>query len=92
MLHLLECGKMQVLTIKSHFAQDIVLEKNTSIFCTAPSRICIISNGTVNKIESVMMDVQWKTFQFFHQIEDEDVIDIPPSCKCFADLVINISR
>ena len=68
MLRLLEGNKTHVPTTKTHFAQNIVLEKDTSIFCTALGTIRIISNGTVNEIKNEMMDVRWKTFQFFHQM------------------------
>ena len=68
MLRLLQGNKIHAPTPKTPFAQDIVLEKDTPIFCTAPSRICMISNGTVNEIESKMMDVRWTTFQFFNQM------------------------
>ena len=57
MLHLLEGNKIHVPTLKTHFAQDIVLEKDTPIFFTAPSRIRIMSNDAVNEIESEVMDV-----------------------------------
>ena len=80
-LRLLKSDKVHAPTPKTHFAQDIALEKDTPIFCTARSRICIISNGMVNEIESEMMDVQWKTFQFLHEMQKKDVIDVPPCPK-----------
>ena len=43
---------------KTHFAQDVVFEKDTPIFCNTSDRIRIISNDKVNGIESEMMDVQ----------------------------------
>ena len=57
MLHLLEGNKIHVPTPKTHFAQDIVLEKDTPIFFTAPSRIRKMSNDAVKEIESEIMDV-----------------------------------
>ena len=89
MLRLLEGNKIHVLTPKAHFAEDFLLEKDTPIFRTTPSRTHIISNGTVNETESEMTGVRWTTFQFFHQMEKEDVNDVPPCPKCFADLVMN---
>ena len=90
MLCLLEGNKTHVPTHpEDTFCSRYLLEKNTPTFCTAPNRICIISNGTFNEIESEMMDVRWKAFQFFHQIKKEDAIDVPLCPKCFADLVMN---
>ena len=39
MFRLLEGNKIHVPTPKTHFAQDIGLEKDIPIFCTAPNRI-----------------------------------------------------
>ena len=89
MFCLLEGNKIHVPTPKTNFAQDIVLEKDTPILCTAPNRIFIISNGTVNEIDSEMIDVGWKTFRFFHQMIKKDVINVPLCPKCFAELVMN---
>ena len=46
-------------------------------------------NGTVNEIKNEMMDVRWKTFQFFHQMAKKDVTDAFPRSKCFVDLAMN---
>lgn len=89
MLRLLEGDKIHVPTPKTHFAQDIILEKDTPIFCTAPSRIRKFSrNYDVNEVESEMMDVRWKTFTFFHQMKISETRDIPSCQKCFADFLL----
>ena len=57
MLRLLEANKIHLPTPKAHFTEDIVLEKDTPIFFTAPSRIRKMSNDAVKEIESEIMDV-----------------------------------
>ena len=89
MLRLLEGDKIHVPTPKTHFAEDVILDKDTPIFCTAPCRIRKFSrNGDVNEVESEMMEIRWKTFTFFHQLRPSEAKDVPPCCKCFADLVL----
>ena len=73
MLLLLEGDKIHAPTPKTHFAEDILLEKDTPTFCTAPSRIRKFSrDGDVNEVESEMMEVRWKTFTFFHQLRPSE--------------------
>ena len=89
MLRLLEGDKIHVPTPKTHFAQDIILEKDTPMFCTAPSRIRKFSrNYDVNEVESEMMDVRWKTFTFFHQMKISETRDIPSCQKSLADFLL----
>ena len=88
MLRLLEGDKIHVPTPKTHFAKDIILDKDTPIFCTSPSRLRNVSRGVVNEVESEMMDVRWKTFTFFHQLSRVEAKDVPSCPKCFAELVL----
>ena len=74
---------------KTHFAQDMILEKDTPIFCTGPSRIRKFSrDGDANEVESEMMEVRWKVFVFFHQLRTADVMDVPSCPRCFTNLVL----
>lgn len=88
MLRLLEGDKVHVPTPKTHFARDIIFDKDTPIFCTAPSRLRNFSHGVVNEVESEMMDVRWKTFTFFRQLNMAEVKDAVSCPGCFADLVL----
>ena len=89
LLRLLEGDKIHIATPKTHFAQDIILEKDTPIFCTGPSRIRKFSrDDDVNKIESEMMEIRWKIFIFFHQLRSADAKDVPSCPRCFANLVL----
>ena len=87
-LRLLEGDKVHIPTPKTHFVQDIILHKDTPIFCTTPHRFRSYFHGVVNEIETEMMEVRWKTFSFFYQLGVNDTIDIPPCSKCFAELIL----
>jgi hypothetical protein len=89
LLRLLEGDKIHIPTPKTHFAQDVILEKDTPIFCTGPSRIRKFSRaGDVNEIESQMIEIRWKIFIFFHQVMTADAKDVPSCPRCFANLVL----
>jgi hypothetical protein len=89
LLCLLEGDKIHIPTPKTHFAQDVILEKDTPIFCTGPSRIRKFSRaGDVNEIESQMIEIRWKIFIFFHQVMTADAKDVPSCPRCFANLVL----
>ncbi|KAK2549578.1 hypothetical protein P5673_029967 [Acropora cervicornis] len=53
---------------KTHYAKDIVFEKDTPIFCTGKQPFIYIKNGVIDQRETEMMPVRWKIFQFNVQI------------------------
>jgi hypothetical protein len=74
---------------KTHYAKDIVFEKDTPIFCTGKQPFIYIKNGVIDQRETEMMSVRWKIFQFNVQIEQNDQKEIPQCARCFASLVLN---
>ena len=74
---------------KTHYAEDIVFEKDTPIFCTGKQPFIYIKNGVIDQRETEMMSVRWKIFQFNVQIEQNDQKEIPQCARCFASLVLN---
>jgi len=54
---------------KTHYTCDILMDKDTSIFCTSSQEIRMIRRGgVVNEKESEMMAVRWKHFTFHGQV------------------------
>ena len=62
---------------KTHYARDIVFDKDRPIFCTTKQPIVYIKNGVLDKRETDMMSVQWKIFHFNVRIEEKDQQEIP---------------
>jgi len=87
-LKLLEGDVVHIPSPKTHFAQDIIFNKDTPIFCTAAEEFAFYSHGKHKQIESDMMKVRWETFTFFHQITVMEAKEIPPCPKCFAELIL----
>ena len=63
---------------KTHYAKDIVFEKDTPIFCMGKQPFIYIKNGVIDQHETKMMSVRWKIFQFKVQIEQNGN---PAVCK-----------
>ena len=73
---------------KSHYAKDIVFEKDTPIFATGKNPIIFVKNCTIDEKEREMMAVRWRIFRFHAQIPQEKQKQIPPCGKCFAQLIL----
>ncbi|CAH3046804.1 unnamed protein product [Porites evermanni] len=73
---------------KSHYAKDIVFEKDTPIFATGKNPIIFAKNCTIDEKETEMMAVRWRIFRFHAQIPQEKQKQIPPCGKCFAQLIL----
>ena len=71
-----------------HYTQDIVLDKDTPIFCTSKSEIISLKNGVVDNREREMMAVRWCVFSLHAQIPQEEQVIIEPCPKCFARLIL----
>lgn len=87
-LLLLEGQLVHLPAPKSHYAKDIVFDKDTPIFATGKHPIMYVKGGAVDERETEMMAVRWKVFHFNSQISQEKQKEIPPCCKCFARLIL----
>lgn len=89
MLLLLEGQPVHLSAPKTHYAQDIVFDKDTPIFCTSKSEILSIKNGVLDEKETEMMAVRWRVFSLHAQIpEAEQVHDVNPCPRCFAEFIL----
>ena len=88
MLLLLEGQPVHFSAPKTHYAQDIVFEKDTPIFCTSKSEIVAIKEGVVDDIETQMMSVRWHVFTMYAQIPELEQVVLSPCGKCFAKLIL----
>ena len=88
LLKLLEGDIVHIAAPKTHFAKDLVMDKDTPIFATSVSRVRSYSNGRINEAETEMMEVRWKIFTFYSQIQQQEIKELQPCPKCFTDLVL----
>ena len=88
LLLLLEGQLVHLPAPKSHYAKDIVYDKDTSILATGKNEIIFVKSGAIDDKETEMMAVRWKIFRFHAQIPQQQKKEIPPCPKCFAILVL----
>ena len=73
---------------KTHYAKDIVFDKDTPIFCTGKQPFGYIKNGVIDQRETDMTSVRWKIFHFNVPIEQNAQKELPKCVKCFATFVL----
>ena len=73
---------------KSHFAHDLVFDKDTPIFSTSKHQLVYVKGGVVEERETEMMAVRWKIFNFNRQIPQEEQKEVAPCATCFARLIL----
>ena len=71
---------------KTHYAKDIVYDKDTPIFSTSKQPIIFIKNGVIDQRETGMMSVRWKIFHLNVRIPEEKQKEIALCPKCCAPL------
>ena len=72
---------------KSHYAKDIVFDKDTSILATGKNEIIFVKSGAIDDKETEMMAVRWKiNFVFMRRFHSSNRKKFRP--KCFAILVL----
>lgn len=74
---------------KSYFANDIMFDGDTPIFCTTKRPLVFIKNGCVDDRETEMMEVRWKIFNLTYQIHADEQLQVQPCSSCFARLILN---
>ena len=88
LLLLLEGQMVRFPAPKTHYAQDIVFEKDAPIFATANEHFSFVRGGAVDRVETEMMRVRWRCFQFFSQIPQDEQVDILSCPRCFAEFIL----
>ena len=74
---------------KTHYARDIVFEKDAPVFATAKEHFSFVQGSAVDQVETEMMRVRWPSFQFFSQIPQDEQVDILPCPRCFAEFILH---
>ena len=88
LLLLLEGQLVHLPAPKSHFAHDLVLDKDTPVFATGKHPLVLVHAGRVEERETEMMAVRWKVFPFYYQIPEDRQRRVPSCTRCFASLIL----
>ena len=88
-LLMLEGQQVHIPAPKTHYANDLVFDKDTQIFATGKRTMVYIKNGSIDEKETEMLSVRWKVFYFNNQFNEGEQRDIPVCGKCFAAFILN---
>ena len=72
---------------KNFNTKDIVLDKDTPFFATSDAPLALIKGGTIDRINTEMMQVRWITFKLHRQIPQNEQKEMKPCVSCFGKLV-----
>ena len=89
LLQVLEGDTVHFPAPKNVMNKDIVLDKDTPFFATSDAPLALIKGGSIDRINTEMMQVRWHTFQLHQQIPQNEQKEIKACNSCFAKLIIN---
>ena len=69
-------------------SKDIVLERDTPFFATSDAPLVLINNGSIDRVNTEMMNVRWRMFPLHRQIPRDEQRNIASCARCFADLIL----
>ena len=89
MLLLLEGEIVKLPAPKNHFSTDVEIKGDVPIFATSKSKIFYQGKGnSTDDVETEMMRVRWKYFEFSYQILQDQQKSIAPCAHCFVELAL----
>lgn len=89
LLQLLEGDIVHLPAPKNFLIKDIEFTRDTPFFATADSPMVLVKGGSIDHINSQMMQVRWRIFHFWRQIPQEQQIAMIPCPHCFAKFIID---
>ena len=77
-LQVLEGDTVHFPAPKNFVRKDIVLEKDTPFFATSDAPLALVMGGSVDRVNTEMMDVRWRMFKLHRQIPRDEQKHIKP--------------
>ena len=74
------------------YAKDIVFDTDAPIFCTANEELSFLRGGVLDRVETEVTRVRWKSFHLVHQIPEERQVTTVRCPRCFAELILQLTR
>ena len=86
-LLLLEGHTVHLPAAKNHLVSDICIDKGTPVFAASEIVIKFIGkHNTTDEIQSDMMAIRWRVFNFTQRIACDKKKDVPHFSKCLQHL------
>ena len=87
-LQVLEGDKVHFPAPKNQMSKYIVLERDTPFFATSDAPLILINNGSIDRVNTEMMNVRWRMFPLHRQIPRDEQRNIAACARCFAELIL----
>ena len=73
-------------------SKDIVLEGDTPFLATCDAPLDLINNGSIDHVNTEMMNVRWRMFPLHRHIPHDEQRNIAACARCFAELILYIEQ
>ncbi len=77
---------------KNFCHRDIEVKNDVPIVATADMPIVFVKGGTIDQVNTRMMEVRWRSFHFWKVISESQRKEIAPCGRCFAEFVFEFGR
>jgi hypothetical protein len=73
-------------------SKDIVLEGDTPFLATCDAPLDLINNGSIDHLNTEMMNVRWRMFPLHRHIPRDEQRNIATFARCFAELILYVEQ
>jgi hypothetical protein len=77
---------------KNQMSKDIVLEGDTPLFATCDAPLDLINIGSIDRVNTEMMNVRWRMFPLNRHIPRDEQRNIAACARCFAKLISYVEQ
>ena len=74
---------------KNFCQRDIELSSDTPFFATSDAPMALVKAGSLDRVNTEMMDVRWRFFHFWREIDQNNQVKMSPCGKCFSTFVLD---
>ena len=89
LLQALEGDVVHLPAPKTFCKRDLELTADTPFFVTADAPLVLIRKGTIDRINTEMMNVRWRYFHFWKKISQAEQKHFAPCGRCFARFILS---
>ena len=68
--------------------KDIGIKNDVPIFATSDMPIFFAKGGSIDQVNTRMMEVRWRSFKLWKLIPEEERKELKPCPRCFAEFIL----
>ena len=87
-LVLLEGDVMHLPAPKNVCSKDIKISNDIPLFATSDMAIFFAKGGSVDQVNTRMMEVRWRSFNLWKVIPEDERKELKPCPRCFAEFIL----